>query len=285
MLVLKILTFKTCSPRRSSGPFRPSPFGLIISGMEGESFYALGRNAVLELLRSRPLSVQKVWVGRELQGPAFEELRRLCREAGVPLVRADKAFFSQLERRGEVHHQGVVALVCPWGLKDPSWLVQAISQKDRGLLAILDHLEDPQNLGAVGRSLLAFGGFALVVPSRRGSPITPSALRASAGALAHLEVVRVGSLLSLVEGLKSSVPSLWVYGLDVDGELVLGSFDLPPRCAFVVGSEGRGLSRSLKRACDGLVRIPISTVGSVSSLNASVAAALAFYEWHKLHGR
>lgn len=253
--------------------------------MEGESFYVFGRNAVLEVLRSRPLSVQKVWVGKEVEGRAFEELRRLCRESSVPLVRAERSFFAQFERRGEDHHQGVVALVLPWGFRDLAWLVEALSGRERALLAILDHLEDPQNLGAVGRSLLAFGGFALAMPSRRGSPITPSALRASAGALAHLEVVRVGSLLSLVEALKSSVPSLWVYGLELEGELVLGSFELPPRCAFVVGSEGRGISRSLRRACDGLIRIPISAVGSVSSLNASVAAALAFYEWHKLHGR
>jgi 23S rRNA (guanosine2251-2'-O)-methyltransferase len=142
-------------------------------------------------------------------------------------------------------------------------------------LVVLDHVEDPQNVGAVARSALAAGMTGMVVSSRRAAPLSAAAFKAAAGALETLPVAMVGSIPESLRRLKSS--GLWVVGLDASGDSDLfGLALLTEPVAVVIGAEGSGLSRLTANRCDVVVSIPM--VDATESLNASVSAALACFE-------
>jgi 23S rRNA (guanosine2251-2'-O)-methyltransferase len=172
-------------------------------------------------------------------------------------------------------HQGVAAVVVP-----PKPLSESeLRRRDWGrsaLITVLDGVTDPQNVGAVARTAEAAGGEAILVRRRRGAGWSQSAMRASAGALLHLPVAEVGNVPRALAALKER--DFWVVGLDAGGSRALEEADRPPgRMALVLGSEGKGLSRLTREACDELVRIPLR--GRVASLNVSVAAGIALFAY------
>jgi 23S rRNA (guanosine2251-2'-O)-methyltransferase len=168
--------------------------------------------------------------------------------------------------------QGVVALAHPIG---PCDLEDAAGLVDPSLVLVLDHLEDPRNVGAIARSALAAGVPAMVVPTRRAAPLGATAFKAAAGALEHVAVVQVSSVPEALKRL--SRLGLWIVGLTGDAATSLWDFDLLTQpVAVVVGAEGSGLHRLVATRCDALVRIPMR--GAAESLNASVAASLAMFE-------
>jgi 23S rRNA (guanosine2251-2'-O)-methyltransferase len=175
--------------------------------------------------------------------------------------------------------QGVVAQAHPIA---PSTLDDAVVLADPPLIVVLDHLEDPRNVGAIARSALAAGVPALVVPTRRAAPLGPTAFKAAAGALEQISVVPVSSIPDTLRRL--SQLGLWTVGLAGGAATSLWDFDLLSQpVALVVGGEGRGLHRLVAQRCDALVRIPME--GATESLNASVAAALAMFEVARVRGR
>jgi 23S rRNA (guanosine2251-2'-O)-methyltransferase len=168
--------------------------------------------------------------------------------------------------------QGVIAEARPLRFHR---LEQLVERHSHAALLVLDHIEDPRNLGAAARSALAAGLHGLVIPERRSAPPGPAALKAAAGALELLPVARVGSVADGIDRLKRL--GLWTVGLDAAGPRSLFGLDLLTEpVALVVGGEGRGLSRLVSQRCDVVVSIPLSP--GVESLNASVAAALACFE-------
>ena len=176
------------------------------------------------------------------------------------------------ERAATEAPQGVVARCRPRATVD---LEDGIAATTPAALLVLDHLEDPRNVGAIARTALAAGIGALVVSERRGAPLEATAFKAAAGALEHLAVVMVSSIASAVEDLKRA--AVWTVGLDAVGERPLFGLDLLGEpVAVVVGAEGAGLSRLVAERVDVRAAIPIH--GPVESLNASVAAGLAAYE-------
>lgn len=172
-------------------------------------------------------------------------------------------------------HQGAVARVRPFRYRDLTELPGIVAAQDRTpIIVMLDGIEDPQNLGAVLRSADGAGVAAVIVPSRRTSPVTAAVARSSAGAVDTVPVIQVANLTTTLQALKRD--GYWVYGLDGDaqGTYSEATFDRPT--VIVAGAEGKGLSRLVAGACDALIRIPL--LGRLGSLNVSVATAVVLFE-------
>ena len=225
--------------------------------------HVFGRNAVREAVRG-PREVREVWA-TERALAAEEWLRE---EPGLRVhVKSERAL---TEEAGTRDHQGVVARVGPYRYAD----AYELAAVDRPLLVCLDQVTDPHNLGAVIRSAEGAGATGVVVPSHGAARVTPAVSRSSAGAVEHLPVAVVQNLARYLNDVKG--PDLWVWGAASDGGTSLWDADLDGGAAFVLGAEGRGLRPLVRRACDGLVSIPLA--GNVESLNVSVAAAVLLYE-------
>lgn len=175
------------------------------------------------------------------------------------------------ERAGTRDHQGVVAAVEPYRYAD----AYELASVERPLLAVLDRVTDPHNLGAVCRSAEGVGATGVVVPAHGSAIVTPAVARASAGAVEHLPVAVVTNLARYLDEVKGA--DLWVYGAAGEaGAASMWQVDLSGGLALVFGAEGKGLRPLVRRTCDALVAIPLA--GRVESLNVSVAAALLLYE-------
>jgi 23S rRNA (guanosine2251-2'-O)-methyltransferase len=233
-----------------------------------------GIHAVREALVARR-PVQSILIARGRHGDRLEEIFRLARHNGVPVRFEERP---QIDRvAGIREHQGVVALIAAEATVSLEELLSredASASKASGLLVLLDGVEDPQNLGAVIRTALAAGAGGVVIPERRAVGLTEAAVRASAGAAAHLPVARVTNLVRAMEEIKEA--GYWLVGLDERAEKRHSDIDLSGRIALVLGGEGKGLHQLVKERCDFVVSIP--TRGPVRSLNVSVAAGVVLFE-------
>jgi 23S rRNA (guanosine2251-2'-O)-methyltransferase len=229
--------------------------------MTAEQLY--GRNAVREAVRG-PREVLELWATeRALAADAW-----LREEPGLRVqIKPERALTEEVGTRD---HQGVVARVAPYRYADAYELAAA----ERPLLVCLDQVTDPHNLGAVARSVEGAGATGVIVPSHGSARVTPAVARASAGAVEHLPIAVVQNLARFLNDVKR--PDLWVWGAAADSGTSLWEADLAGGVALVLGAEGRGLRPLVRRACDGIVSIPLE--GQVESLNVSVAAALLLYE-------
>jgi 23S rRNA (guanosine2251-2'-O)-methyltransferase len=172
---------------------------------------------------------------------------------------------------GSPDHQGVVAEVAPYPYADPEQLIGG----QRPLLAALDEVTDPHNLGADARVCEAAGADGLLITRRRSAAVTPAVARASAGAVEHLAIARVENLAELL--LAARRPGLWTYAADAeDGEGPYDRHDYRDGTVFVLGAEGRGLRPRVRRSCDAVASIPMG--GRVASLNVSTPAAVLLFE-------
>jgi 23S rRNA (guanosine2251-2'-O)-methyltransferase len=232
-----------------------------------------GRNAVLEALRAG------VPAGARYAGPrrdADDRVREavdLATAAGVPMIEAGRAELDRLT--GGSVHQGLALRVRPYAYAAAEDLTErARAAGVPALIVALDGVTDPRNLGAVARSVAAFGGHGVLIPARRSARVTAGAWKASAGALARVLVAQVPNLARALAAYQQA--GLFVVGLDAGGDTPVA--DLPVAGAplvIVVGSEGRGLSRLVAERCDVLARIPM--VADTESLNAGVAAGITLH--------
>lgn len=191
-----------------------------------------------------------------------------------PKVKTDRELAERADTRD---HQGVVAIVEPFKYADAYELAAA----ERPLLAVLDRVTDPRNLGAVCRSAEGAGATGVVVPAHGSAIVTPAVARASAGAVEHLPIAVVTNLARYLEEVKGV--DLWIYGAAGDaGTQSMWETDLSGGVAIVLGAEGKGLRPLVRRTCDALVSIPLE--GAVESLNVSVAAAVLLYEARRQRG-
>ena len=222
-----------------------------------------GRRAVREALRGRR-EVLELWATeRAVTTEAW------LRDVDRPRVQV-KAERELTEAVGTRDHQGVVAWCEPYKYAD-AWELAA---SERPLLACLDQVTDPRNLGAVCRSAEGAGATGVVVPAHGSATITPAVARASAGAIEHLPVAVVPNLARYLAEVKRG--ELWIYAAAGDADASMWDTDLSGGLAFVFGAEGKGLRPLVRRTCDAAVSIPLA--GHVESLNVSVAAAVLLYE-------
>lgn len=222
-----------------------------------------------EALRAgRPL--ERILIAKNLSGPKVQEIIDLARERKIPLRLDDRGAIDRAAPK--VIHQGVVAFHSSSQYVDFSSLVTG-----RGLLVLLDGVEDPHNLGAIIRTAHAAGASGVVVPERRAAGITDTAAKAAAGALEHISVARVVNMSRAIEELKEA--GYWIYGVDERGDSPYDSVQLNEPVAIVLGGEGHGVHDVVLKKCDFAVGIPMA--GAISSLNVSVAAGVVLFEFRR----
>jgi 23S rRNA (guanosine2251-2'-O)-methyltransferase len=233
-----------------------------------------GLHPVEEALRAGKRRFDHVLVARERHDDRLERLISRCRELGVRVKSESREQLTQMAQTAA--HQGVVAIVRPQDFLAIEDLFSPDADRpgEPRLVLALDGVEDPQNLGALLRVADGAGVDGVVITERRAAPLSPAAVKASAGATEHLRIARVVNLVRALEELKRQ--NIWVVGLDERGSTDYDRFNLTGDIVLVLGREGAGLHDLVKRTCDHLLRIPMA--GGVSSLNVSAAGAVVLYE-------
>ena len=249
-----------------------------------ESFIC-GRNAVLAYLEGDKVKLNKVLIAQDLRPDArLERVKDLAKKQCVPVIFCERRKLDELSGQ-DLRHQGIGAFLSESDLLSYDDFLELFHEEkkkreasganmDGYTIAILDGIEDPHNLGAIIRSAESSGVKAVFIPKHRSTAVTATVAKTSAGALAHIPVVRITNLNRLLEALKEE--GFWIAGLDVGARDIYTKTDLVRPLAVVIGGEGEGMSRLVKEHCDLLLKIPM--LGKTESLNASVSAALLFYE-------
>ncbi len=237
----------------------------------------VGRHAVQEALRAGRRQFYRLWLegdGRSAPKGNLTEVVSLAQKVRVPLRHVEGGIFDRI-RRAQLNPQGVALETGPYPYSEIDDLLTAAKGKRDPLLLVLDHLEDPRNLGTLFRSGEAFGVDGVVLPERRAAGITPAVSNASSGAVEHIPVALVGNVNRTIDLLKKS--NIWTVGLDLGPDTIpLSDADLSGPLAVVVGNEGKGLSRLAREKCDFCVSIPMA--GSVDSLNAAIAGSIVLFQ-------
>lgn len=232
-----------------------------------------GLHPVEEALKAGKRRFDHVLVARGRRDERLAQLVLQCRKSGVRVLEQMREQLTLAAKT--TAHQGVVAFVRPQELLSIEGLFEpGPSSSAARLILALDSVEDPQNLGALLRVADGAGVDGVLLTERRSAPLSPVAVKASAGAAEHLRIVRVVNLVRALEELKRH--NLWIVGLDERGATSYVQFDFTGDLVIVLGSEGAGLHDLVRRTCDHLLRIPMS--GGVSSLNVSTAGAVVLFE-------
>jgi len=234
-----------------------------------------GIHAVREALEAGR-AFDRIVIARGRQDTRVEEIVKLARERNIAVRFEERG---QLDRLADSKdHQGVVALAAARAAATLDEILAAANlgpgRGEKGLIVLLDGVEDPHNLGAIIRTALAAGAHGVVIPERRAAGLTDTVARASAGALSHLPVTKVTNLVRTMEELKEA--GYWLIGLDEDAPKSYTQVDYTSPVGIVLGGEGQGLHELTRKRCDFLVSLP--TVGPVKSLNVSVAAGVVLFE-------
>src|SRR3954468_21938843 len=232
-----------------------------------------GRNAVLEALRARVPATTLYLASRIELDDRIRETLSIANHRDLPVLEVMRPELDRLTG-GDLLHQGVALSVRPYEYAHPLDLLEA-KRGGTPLLVALDGVTDPRNLGAIIRSVAAFGGHGVLLPQRRSAGVTAAVWRSSAGAVARVPVAMASNLAQTITAYKQR--GVFVAGLAGDGDTTLPAFDLADRPLLIVaGSEGAGLSRIVRQLCDVVVSIPI--ISATESLNASVATSVALYQ-------
>ena len=233
-----------------------------------------GRKPVEALLVGMPERCAKVLIAGGVQPHVKAKITEICRSCGIPFQYVDNAALDRMT--DGANHQGIAALTAAVKMWDTEEFLRTLPPApEAALLIICDHMQDAHNLGAVIRSAEAAGASGVMIPRRGGCMPTGTVVKTSAGAALRVPVVKIGNISQTVKLLQEA--GFWVTGLSMEGRETLFMEDLPPRSALVVGAEGKGLGTEAARACDDIRFIPMR--GKTGSLNASVAAAIAMFEW------
>jgi 23S rRNA (guanosine2251-2'-O)-methyltransferase len=233
--------------------------------------FLYGRHAVLEALRAGR-AIEDILLARGVHTRgALEELLSLAKSANVPVRGVARDELDRIAR----HHQGVVARIGEYTYAEiEEVLAVAPSRGAPAFLLLLDSVQDPQNFGTLLRTAEAVGVDGVIIAERRAAGVTPTVVKASAGAAQHLKIARVTNLARTIEELKRA--NIWIVGVEnVPEAQDFSRMDFKMPLALVLGSEGAGLGRLVREKCDFLIRLPMW--GKVSSLNVAVAGSIVLY--------
>lgn len=224
-------------------------------------------------------TINKVFVQAGLKADALNEIIKLAKKQNLIISQVPKSKLDLLADRQ--NHQGVVLAVAAYEYAELDDLFAAAKAKDEApFFLILDGIEDPHNLGSIMRTADAAGVHGIIIPKRRAVQLTATVAKTSTGAIEYVPVVRVTNLAQTIAELKER--GLWIFGTDMAGQ-DYRTWDANGPTALVIGNEGKGISPLIKKACDGMLTIPM--VGHVQSLNASVAASLLIYQGFSSRGK
>ncbi|NHN55534.1 23S rRNA (guanosine(2251)-2'-O)-methyltransferase RlmB [Calidifontibacter sp. DB0510] len=231
-----------------------------------------GRNSVLEALRTGIPATALHVAGRIDSDDRVRESLKIAADRALPIMETQR---TELDRMTDDSvHQGIALQVPPYQYADARDLIDP-EAPGIPLVVALDGITDPRNLGAIVRSVAAFGGHGVIVPERRSTGMTAAAWKTSAGAAARIPVALATNLTRALQDFRKA--GFFVIGLDMDGDVELPDLQLASEpLVIVVGSEGKGLSRLVRETCDQVVSVPMSS--AVESLNAGIAASVTLYE-------
>ena len=231
-----------------------------------------GRNPVNELIKSGS-DIDKIYVNKELIDGSLKEILRKAKDKKIIISYCTREKLDEMCETTK--HQGIMAQIPQTEYAEISDILNLAREKgEPPFVFVLDEIEDPHNLGAIIRTANVCGAHGVIIPKRRSATINGTVAKASAGAVSSTLVARVTNLRSAIDELKEN--NIWVYGLEADGEKMYYEHDLKGAVAIVVGSEGYGMGRLTRELCDFIVKIPV--LGSVNSLNASVATGVVAFE-------
>jgi len=242
------------------------------AGAEGRVIF--GIHPVEELLRARPRDVSVLYVAEGARSVELDQVVRLARDRAVSVELRPRQVIAELAKAPA--HQGLVALVGAYRYSSLAEMIQAASAAgERLLLLLLDGITDPHNFGALVRSAEVLGAHGVVVASRHAAPVTGTVVKASAGATERMRIAEVANLLRTMDALRERGLRVWGAAAAPNAPPV-DRVDFREDVAIVVGAEGAGMREAVSRRCDGIFHIPQR--GTIASLNASVAGAIALYE-------
>jgi len=221
-----------------------------------------GRNVAKEILKNNK-KIEKIILQDSFDD---KEILSLIEKRKILVDRIDKRGFSKFDKYS---HQGIIMYIEDFKYSDLSDV-----ESDEDVVVILDHLEDPHNLGAIIRTCEAAGIKSVIIPKDRSVEVNSTVMKTSAGALNNLKVIMVTNLSRSIDELKNM--GFWVVGTDMEDSQDYRCIDYSSKIALILGSEGNGISRIVREKCDYIAQIPM--YGQVNSLNASVAAGIMIYE-------
>lgn len=244
-----------------------------MAGEDARSFI-VGRNPVREALERDEARIEKVLLQEGLEGEFVSHIRGAADRAGVQVQYVPETRLRK--EAGGANHQGVIAVAASIRYQEVEKMLSHIApmrddvKERKPLLLLLDRITDPHNFGAVLRSAVAMGVSGVIVPRRHMAPLSATTIKASAGTARRIPIARTDNMPRVIQQLKER--AYWVAGAAQEGEETAWETDWDRPMAIVMGSEGRGLRRSVAEACDFLVSIPLT--GPAESLNVSVAAGI-----------
>ncbi|MBS4210521.1 23S rRNA (guanosine(2251)-2'-O)-methyltransferase RlmB [Bacillus sp. FJAT-50079] len=233
-----------------------------------------GKNPVIEALKS-DRDINKIWIAEGSKKGQMQVVTKLAKERNILVQFVPK---QKIDQMTEENHQGVIAQVAAYQYAEIDDLFDRAAEKGEDpFFLILDELEDPHNLGSILRTADAAGVHGIIIPKRRAVGLTATVAKLSTGAIEYIPVARVTNLARVMDELKQR--GVWIFGTDAKESQDYRQMDASLPLAIVIGSEGKGMGRLIREKCDFLIHLPMS--GHVTSLNASVAAALLMYEVHR----
>lgn len=238
-----------------------------------KNFYIYGRNSIEEALKNRPSEIEKILVKSSLKPSAYFDINKLAEDHDVHIQKVPgKKIFDLV---GRVNDQGIVAEMSQIRYTDYFEWVQNLRLSENPAVLLLDGIEDPHNFGAILRSAAASGIQAVIVPSQKQAPVNATVFKTSAGTAGKIPIIRVHDLNQGIKDLK--LAGFSIMGLDGNASTPIWEAPLQQPVAFIIGHEGKGISKETLKKCDHRLLIPMQN--EVESLNASVSASLVCYEW------
>lgn len=240
--------------------------------------YIYGRNTITQLLMEDNPKLSKIFLSFASSGSSINKIFSLAKKHKIPVSKMDNRKFKDLEKRigcDPRHSQGVIALKeLVYTLDDVTLLNRALKKEKNPIIVALDNIEDPHNLGAIARTIECSGASGIMISEKNSSPITPTAIKVSTGALEIIDVASVGNLSMALENAKEM--GFWIIGTDMEADNYHTDnvYDRP--VILVIGSEGKGIRPIIRKKCDIVIKIPMK--GKINSLNASVSTAIVLYE-------
>ena len=236
-----------------------------------------GRRSVMESLKN-PSRIDHVSINKALKNsPSIKDIVSKCLEFSISIDFVDEKKMNLLSHTGK--HQGVLAHLVSEGYfpENQFWENLSLGKLDIRVL-VLDGIQDPQNFGAISRSALALGIDSIVIPKKRSVGITPGSIRASAGAVQNINIIKISNISNFLTKLKKY--DFWILGLKSGSNKSVRDHKFSPKVCIVLGSEHEGISKNVEKQIDIFVEIPIRGT-KIESLNASVAASIVMYELDK----
>ncbi len=232
----------------------------------------VGRNPVMEALKSGR-EIDKILIAKGTEGGSLIKIIGKAKDRGIPIQYVERQKLNEISESNA--HQGIIATVAAYEYSDLEDILDRAKQRGKDpFILILDEIMDPHNLGSIMRTADAVGVDGIIIPKRRSVGLTATVAKSSAGAIEYVPVTKVSNIAQTIDRIKEK--GIWVAGADMSGAKEHYNTDLNGSLALVIGNEGQGISRLIKEKCDFLVKLPMA--GQVSSLNASVAAAVLMYE-------